>query len=734
MKKLHHISSIIALTFVFFAPAGCQLQEIEATGEACPPYLTDGGYVLTGIVACYKDHFESECLDSDGNCIQSPKCASCRSDVADCIRYQKDFDLLVENTQSSEKLYISAVNGNPDLSAYDSQFVGGHLNVCPIVANRCIWHASGQTISDFGCIYCKDDICGAECVNLQSSHYNCGTCGNQCQSTEHCDGGKCVPNVKCEADEHIKYQGGAMVCAPDTVAECGNAQINCEDTAGWRDGSCDGGRCAPSACNAGYHIFGASCEPDSVDNCGPERLPCAPGQVCNGGECTNKCQPPYNTCADAYGNPECAILSDSAKHCGSCQITCSPSDIPHSAQTACKDAACRAIACENGYHLYNGSCHENDTDNCGAHGISCSALMPGWKSGACDNSVCIPDACNDLYHLDKTSGAAQCVRDSNTCCGAGCTLCAGASICSGGTCKTECNAAETVCADASGDLYCANLQTSDENCGSCGNICPIPDNAINAYCAKRTCAFDCASGYHEYNNSCEKDDIANCGSHGNKCSAVSYGILGCTAGTCSISCLFGYHEYNNDCEKDDIANCGSHGNKCSAVSNGEAECKNKTCSLSCNSGYHEYNGACEKDDIANCGSHGNKCSGVLNGAVKCADGTCSLSCNSGYHEYNGICEANDNTNCGSHGKTCDASLFNKAANAECSQEGKCEITECLEPLKPSASKIVCGKPFCGSDYPHLCPDGETCCSISRGCAIDAYTDSCQPAIIPDPAA
>ncbi len=683
MKNLRHISSEIALTFIFFSSSGCQLQEIEPAGEACPPYLADGGYIMTGIVACYKDHFASECFDGDGNCIQTPNCASCRSDIADCIRYQKDFDLLVRNTQTSDKLYISAVNGNPDLSAYRSQFFGGNLNVCPVDANRCIWHKSGEIITDFGCIYCKDDICGAECVNLQSSHYNCGTCGNKCESTEHCNGGKCVPNVKCEIDEHTKFQGGTMICAADTVAECGNSLINCEDTPGWRDGSCDAGRCAASSCAAGYHRFGTSCEADSADNCGPDRLICSWGQVCNAGECTDKCQPPFGTCSDNYGNPECAILASSDKHCGSCQTTCSAPNVPHSKETACKDGACRAIACEDGYHLHNGACYENDPENCGAHGVSCSAIVPGWKSGACNKSVCIPDACKDFYYLDTTSGAAQCISNSNTCCGADCALCAGASICSRGKCETDCNAGETTCFNSLGVPYCANLQTSAENCGSCGNKCSIADNAQKVYCAAGNCAFDCKNDYHKY--------IA-------------------------------------ICEPDDSNNCGSRGNACPTSANGTAECKNKTCSLSCDSGYHEYNGICEPDDSNNCGSRGNACPTTANGTAECKNKTCSMSCNSGYHEYNGICEANNNANCGYHAKECTASLFDNALEAACSKEGICQITECNVRYEISPGKLSCFK-ACGSAY-SLCDDKITCCKSLHYCDHIYKNKYCEAAIVP----
>jgi hypothetical protein len=72
-----------------------------------------------------------------------------------------------------------------------------------------------------------------------------------------------------------------------------------------------------------------------------------------------------------------------------------------------------------------------------------------------------------------------------------------------------------------------------ENCGSCGNVCPTPDNAAAPTCAGGVCGFDCQMFYQDCDgrpeNGCEVytlTDPANCGTCGEVCGGT------CVDGTC----------------------------------------------------------------------------------------------------------------------------------------------------------------------------------------------------------
>jgi hypothetical protein len=79
-----------------------------------------------------------------------------------------------------------------------------------------------------------------------------------------------------------------------------------------------------------------------------------------------------------------------------------------------------------------------------------------------------------------------------------------------------------------------NLNTNISNCGSCGYACPTRANAT-IFCAASTCGFSCTSGWGNCDgnavNGCEtylNTSINNCGSCGHVCGTGQ----SCVAGVC----------------------------------------------------------------------------------------------------------------------------------------------------------------------------------------------------------
>ena len=77
--------------------------------------------------------------------------------------------------------------------------------------------------------------------------------------------------------------------------------------------------------------------------------------------------------------------------------------------------------------------------------------------------------------IDPSTDRSYCGA-SGTCdadAGAG-AVCGSGEICSGGTCQVSCASPLSACPAVSiNPAYCANLDTDRDNCGMCGNACPV---------------------------------------------------------------------------------------------------------------------------------------------------------------------------------------------------------------------------------------------------------------------
>ena len=125
---------------------------------------------------------------------------------------------------------------------------------------------------------------------------------------------------------------------------------------------------------------------------------------------------------------------------------------------------------------------------------------------------------------------------------------------------TSCPKDMTVCENGT---HCTDLMTDEENCGSCGNVCPQGLSCFNGTCG-------CLEGETLCDGRCISTsvDTFNCGKCGNACPEGQY----CSSGTCA--CVTGNILCNGTCidMNYDDNNCGKCGNVCQSGSfclNGE---------------------------------------------------------------------------------------------------------------------------------------------------------------------
>ncbi len=241
--------------------------------------------------------------------------------------------------------------------------------------------------------------------------------------------------------------------------------------------------------------------------------------------------------------------------------------------------------------------------------------------------------------------------------------------------------------------------TDINNCGTCGNVCPVRPNST-VTCISGLCSFICTSGFANCNgiptDGCEISLLSNannCGNCGTVCFTPPNATAICQSGVCSYTCNSGFADCNGNsadgCEVNlntNLANCGLCGNTC-ALPNATSACVAGVCSIvSCNTGFKNCDGntanGCETNitnSTSNCGNCGVVCT-APNATMGCVAGTCLIvACNFGFANCDGNtangCETNtlsNIVNCGGCGLACPA-----RANATTTcNSGVCSFT-CL---------------------------------------------------------
>jgi hypothetical protein len=427
-------------------------------------------------------------------------------------------------------------------------------------------------------------------------------------------------------------------------------------------------------------------------------------------------------------------------------------------------------SCEDG--VATGRCQSprpsSDIEHCGEGCGACSD-----RSNRCEGGLCAcgrSAACANGELCCGEGDSARCVNpstDPEHCgsCELGCDPGDGlrrVAVCRGGVCQEPaCEPSWGAC-DPSAPLDCTTDVTENVNdCGACGNACPIPtlaDDCSASRCVcgpeRRTCTGDetcCAGvGCVDFDLGLRVDGgLAHCGG----CDAPlcpdpdGHGSATCRSGECGtrceqtaaamwVDCNVAADEQPRACTVDlfsDPQGCGGCGVVCpepsSGAETGRAICAMGACAFECAdgrilcpAGSADVPGACVdvQQDPLRCGNCDTVCSSS-HVTPACEAGVCGGACEAGYgdclRELNDGCETQlltDDAHCGACGVSC----------AELRREPGCADGVCTGPC--SAGYGDCdGDPDNGCETP-LGATLEHCGACSQSCAsLHVQTDVCQ---------
>ncbi len=244
---------------------------------------------------------------------------------------------------------------------------------------------------------------------------------------------------------------------------------------------------------------------------------------------------------------------------------------------------------------------------------------------------------------------------------------------------------------------CADTQTDNANCGSCGRTC-----SAGQTCRGGACVTPCPTGQTTCSGVCvnTQSDIANCGSCGNACPSGQM----CVSGVCDIVCtspqtICTAASGSRTCVnlQSDTANCGACGNACATG----LSCVSGVCQLVCPAGQTNCGGTCVDltSSGTNCGACGNACAT----GQTCAAGRCIRTCNTAAGET--LCGdacvnlQTSGANCGRCGNACPTGQSCVAGACTCGTGLTLCGSSCLDTQTDSAN---CGR--CGN----ACPTGQNC--------------------------
>ena len=589
----------------------------------------------------------------------------------------------------------------------------------------------------------RNEGCGKECS--ESGGINClGVCVNPRTSLRYCGGkelgsgcsgencitlpgwrnGDCIDGV-CQVSEcllgyHLMSENGVSRCVADSVESCGAGKVDCKKQFEHAsDFTCQLGLCMITSCEDGYTLYDNTCIQFVAESCGG--VECGPKSHCNENTLQCECDAGYTNC-----NGECYDLKNSKYHCGQCANSiCTTDKVHNSTELACVEGQCAVTACKDAYHVEDSrclhdTCRGDETDCIHSNGIGQvkTCVSDEWsESIPCEKVSCN----NDIEKCGEClNGERKCEeRKSYTCINGqwqNPLECSDSQICDVYMGCISCGAGKHV--------YMNTCENDDlANCGAHGNAC-----APSQICGSGSC-ISCNTGQHAYNGGCENNDLNNCGAHDKKCdgSVKPGGIaFSCdAAGACkATACVSEYHLYGDGCEKNDLNNCNGHGVKCDASVRPYGtsfNCDDGTCKATvCSGNNHVNNGICELNDIYNCGAYKKGCPGRSNAAAtSCSGGQCGYTCNDGYENCDGNwdngCEVNLS---GNHWSSCSKSCISGYADCDGNSGNGCEVNLNANALKTCTtcatgyvacgnSKVVSGSPLCIRDTPYTNPSGYT---------------------------
>ena len=461
--------------------------------------------------------------------------------------------------------------------------------------------------------------------------------------------------------------------------------------------------CNGFTCEIGFHEYHGECEQDSSQNCGQHGYACEKLHGWLSGRCESGEVGIARCVATACKDKDGYRLDEKEKTCVS-KIDCPVDSHVYVTETETME------------------CEVDSLLNCGHHGNAC-ASTEGWGNGACTKGVCIPSECQIGYHLDEGSCVAD---DSNNCGGVG-EKCGQGQVCTKGNCSDNCGNGEVRC-EKDGTVSCADPNTSTTFCGadaSCSGYetCEYGQACVGGECVQNSCTKDnetlCVVNGENVCINVNSDDPNHCGACNLKCSdrpMANASSTTCSNGQCQYECATGYTNcgtstvpncINTANFQNDPNNCGSCGKICNADEFCNAGvCQKSTCTNQCLS-----NGTCVNTNDK-CGTQCINCNSANNAASgTCNAGTCTItSCMTGFHlTTDKTCELNTPTSCGSTNKAdvVNCTKHDHASDGYCKTNGQCVATSC-----ETGYHVVEG--VCVEDSPTACGAGATDCTKLDG--------------------
>lgn len=297
---------------------------------------------------------------------------------------------------------------------------------------------------------------------------------------------------------------------------------------------------------------------------------------------------------------------------------------------------------------------------------------------------------------------------------------------------TSCPPGQSLCAGA-----CVSLASSPANCGTCGTVCSA-NNIASPACAAGVCNGACNSGFSDCNGNKQTDgcevnlntSLQNCGTCGTVCPAGANGSASCQAGSCGLLCNGGFGNCNltngDGCEVNltsSVSNCGACGVACPGGANASAVCQSSVCGLICSGNFANCDGltanGCEVNrntDLNNCGACGNVCSdGLACTTDACTAAVCTYQTQAGFCLIAGVCYANGAVNPGNPCLLCNSAV-NNSIWSSASAGTVCVAASCSGSTLTVADTCngsgVCVDSGTQSCSPYACNGGGTACRTS----------------------
>jgi len=520
---------------------------------------------------------------------------------------------------------VPTVDAGPMRCTADTDCAGNSAGtVCDTTAGRCVACTPATDRCPTGQYCTADNACAAGCRDDMSCAGDAGSSpGGRCNTaTRQCVA--CVTNEHCAAG--TLCVGNVCVMGCTSERPCAAGQTCC-------DGACLDTQSNIASCGA----CGARCD---IANAQP---------ACRNGVCAvSACMAPFADCDNTATNGCEVNTQTETAHCGGCGMACAsrPNATPRCAAGQCE------YTCATGFGDCDGDasngCETNlntDATRCGTCSTRCDLAN---ATPACTMGQCAVATCATGFGNCDGNAANGCETNTNTTvthCGACGTMCPGADnavpACAAGQCALTCTAGFADCDGNAANGCEVNTTTSANHCGGCGRACAVANGT--AGCAMSQCTVaSCTAGFDNCDsmaaNGCEASLSAptTCGTCGNVCTPPANAVPTCgTGGVCGFTCGPDHANCDgmagNGCEinvaNGNARNCGGCGVEC-GLANAVATCAARVCRVeSCEDGFGDCDGmsanGCEtntRTSSQHCGACGRACAS----GNYCQAGTCGL--------------------------------------------------------------------------------------------------------------